>query len=56
VSSAGGSAIYKVQPDGAKAVLFGNLPAPADIGYDVGRALLLIPLLDADQVLAKPMP
>ena len=56
VSSAGGSAIYRVQPNGVKAVLFDNLSAPADIGYDVGRALLLIPLLDANQVLAKPMP
>jgi sugar lactone lactonase YvrE len=56
VSSAGGSAIYRVQPNGSKVVLFDNLSAPADIGYDVGRALLLIPLLDANQVLAKPMP
>ena len=56
VSSGGASAIYRVQPSGAKTVLFSGLPVPADIGYDEERGLVLIPLFDANQVLARPMP
>ena len=44
VSSWEGSAIYKGKPGGTFEVAFGNLKAPADIGFDTKRKRVLVPL------------
>ncbi|MBN1827288.1 MAG: hypothetical protein JW958_13600 [Candidatus Eisenbacteria bacterium] len=55
VSSWEGSAVYMVQPDGGIGVIAGELPAPADIGWDNKRLRLLIPFFRSDRVEARPV-
>lgn len=50
-SSWGDSTVYQVGTDGAVSRIVENVAAPADIGYDVGRSRLLIPLFQDDAVL-----
>jgi len=52
-SSWEGSAVYSFGTDGAVSTLFDSLSAPADIGYDSKRNLVLIPLFKDDKVVAK---
>lgn len=54
VSSWEASAVYRVTPDGVVSTAADDLPAPADIGWDEGRALLLVPLFNADAVVILP--
>jgi predicted small lipoprotein YifL len=56
VSSWGGSAIYAVEADGAVETVAGDLPAPADIGYDPGRGVILVPLFNDNAVVFVPDP
>ncbi|HXF82118.1 MAG TPA: hypothetical protein VNN19_05140 [bacterium] len=54
VSSWAASAVYRVT--GARAeVLVGNMPSPADIGYDSRRNRVLIPLFQQNQVVIQPL-
>jgi hypothetical protein len=55
VSSVGASAILRVDHDGAYAVLLDGLASPADIGYDKSRSLVLIPLIDSNRLVVKPL-
>lgn len=54
VSSWGGSAVYEVGPTAAVRTLAENLPAPADLGYDAVRDLVLVPLFNDDAVVLLP--
>jgi sugar lactone lactonase YvrE len=56
VSSWGASAVYLIDADGQVSVLFGDLPAPADIGYDAQRQYVLIPFFNGNKVEARPLP
>ncbi len=55
VSSWAGSAIYRIEPDGAITTIAGDLPAPADIGWDAGRSLILVPLFNDNAVVLVPV-
>lgn len=50
VTSWGGSAVYAVAVDGSVDIVAENLPAPADLGYDAGRGVVMIPLFNDDAV------
>jgi hypothetical protein len=50
VSSWEGSAVYAISPSGEITTVADNLPAPADIGWDAGRGLLLVPLFNDNAV------
>jgi len=50
VTSWGGSAVYAVLPDGAVGFVAGDLPAPADLGYDRDRDVVMIPLFNDNAV------
>jgi streptogramin lyase len=54
VSSWGGSAVYEVGPTAAVRTLAEGLPAPADLGYDAARDLVLVPLFNDDAVVLLP--
>ncbi|RMG96017.1 MAG: hypothetical protein D6705_12420 [Deltaproteobacteria bacterium] len=50
-------AIYRGPlPEGPFAPILTDLNAPADIGYDASRRLVLVPLFEDDAVLALPLP
>lgn len=49
-----GSAVYSVAADGSIEVLADNLPAPADLGYDAGRDVIMVPLFNDDAVVIIP--
>jgi len=49
-----GSAVYSVAADGSIEVLADNLPAPADLGYDAGRDVIMVPLFNDDAVVITP--
>lgn len=53
VSSWAGRCIYAVAPTGTSEVRFGDLEAPADLGYDAARGRLLIPLFQSDSLLVR---
>jgi hypothetical protein len=55
-SSWQGSAIYRIDPTGQASELFAGLSAPADIGFDTKRGLVLIPHFEDDRVEARPLP
>ncbi len=55
VSSWEGSAVYAVGPGGEVTTVAKDLPAPADIGWDAGRELLLVPLFNDDAVIISPL-
>ena len=46
----GGSAVYAVAVDGSVDIVAENLLAPADLGYDAGRGVVMIPLFNDDAV------
>lgn len=50
VSSWEGEAVYSVNSSGVVSVVAGDLPAPADIGYDQERRRLLTPLFYEDAI------
>ena len=50
VTSWEGSAVYAVLPDGAIEFVEGDLPAPADLGYDAVRDVVMIPLFNDNAV------
>jgi sugar lactone lactonase YvrE len=50
VSSWEGSAIYRVSPDGQVSTAVEGVEAPADIGWDSSRHLLLIPLFNGNRI------
>lgn len=54
VSSWGGGAVYEVGPTAAVRSLAEGLPAPADLGYDAVRDLVLVPLFNDDAVVLLP--
>lgn len=56
VSSWGGGAVYAIDPGGEVETVAGGLPAPADIGYDAGRGVILVPLFNDDAVVFVPLP
>jgi outer membrane protein assembly factor BamB len=56
VSSWTASAIYAIDAGGEASVVFGDLPAPADIGYDARRGYVLIPFFNGNRVEARPLP
>ena len=56
VTSWGGSAVYEVLPDGGVEFVAGDLPGPADLGYDADRGVVMIPLFNDDAVVILPVP
>lgn len=54
VSSWESQAIYRGLPGGPWEVAVDSLESPADIGYDAGRGVLLVPLFLADEVRLIP--
>jgi CubicO group peptidase (beta-lactamase class C family)/sugar lactone lactonase YvrE len=56
VSSWVGSAVYRFDADGQVTELFSGINAPADIGFDTKRQLVLIPHFKDDRVEARPLP
>lgn len=56
VSSWGGGAVYAVDPSGGVELVADGLPAPADIGFDAGRAVMMVPLFSDDAVVIVPVP
>ncbi|MBN1581872.1 MAG: MBL fold metallo-hydrolase [Anaerolineae bacterium] len=56
ISSWGASAVYIVESSGTVSELFGDLSAPADIGFDFERRYVLIPHFNDNQVEALPLP
>ena len=55
ISSWEGNAIYHGPAAGPFEPLVENVPAPADIGFDTKRNLILIPLFNDNQVILQPM-
>ena len=56
VSSWEGGAVYAVDPTGGVERVADSLPAPADIGHDAGRGVILVPLFNDDAVVIVPVP
>jgi acetyl esterase/lipase len=56
VSSWAGSAVYLVDANGLVSELFSDINAPADIGFDTKRNLVLIPHFEDNRVEARPLP
>jgi sugar lactone lactonase YvrE len=56
MSSWGDSCIYEMSPAGAMSCVMSDVEAPADIGADVGRNRVLIPLFNANTVLIRSVP
>ena len=56
VSSWTGSAVYQIDADGQVSELFSDINAPADIGFDTKRNLVLIPHFEDNRVEARPLP
>ncbi|MFC1575904.1 SMP-30/gluconolactonase/LRE family protein [Gemmatimonadota bacterium] len=52
-SSWGDSAVYWVTPDGTVSALLEGVEAPADLGLDVGRNRVLVPLFRDDALLIR---
>lgn len=56
VSSWETSSLYRIAPDGTVTTLAHDLEAPADIGYDARRQLVLVPLFTASRVEVRAVP
>lgn len=56
ISSWGDSCIHEMAPNGELSCIITDVEAPADIGADVGRNRVLIPLFMADTVLIRTVP
>lgn len=48
------SSVYAMAPDRTISLLRADLPAPADIGYDAKRDLILVPLFNDNKVITFP--
>jgi len=55
LSSWGGSAIYEMKNDGTFTVLADSLESPADLGVDLKRNRLLVPLFNKNEVVILPL-
>jgi hypothetical protein len=55
VSSWEGAAVYGGPMDGPFSIVVDSVTAPADIGFDVGRNVVLIPLFQSDAVRIVPV-
>ncbi len=55
ISSWGGSAIYVLNKDNTFSVLMDSLDAPADLGFDTKRNLVLVPLFKQNKVVFLPL-
>jgi len=55
ISSWGGSAIYVLNTDNTFSVLMDSLDAPADLGFDTKRNLVLVPLFKQNKVVFLPL-
>ena len=56
MSSWGDSCIYEMSSGGAMTCIIADVEAPADIGADLGRNRVLIPLFNANTVLIRTVP
>jgi sugar lactone lactonase YvrE len=56
VSSWSASAVLRVEPDGTATPVVEGVEGPADIGFDAGRRLVLIPQLRSNRVQIVPLP
>jgi streptogramin lyase len=56
ISSWGGSAVFRLAPDGQASVVVPNVPSPADIGYDSRRNRVLIPIFTRNRLVIQPLP
>ena len=55
-SSWGDQGVFHVGADGTQSVVVDNVEAPADIGYDVARNRVLVPLFMANEVWIVDLP
>lgn len=55
ISSWEGQTVYAVDSEGVAEALITDVPSPADIGYDVKRNLVLIPLFNESAVAVVPV-
>ncbi len=55
VSSWGAAAVFRVERDGTVSTVVGNVPSPADIGYDSRRQRVLIPLFTENRIVIHPL-
>ena len=56
ISSWGASCIYEMAPNGEMNCIITDVEAPADIGADIGRNRVMIPLFNANTVLIRTVP
>lgn len=55
VSDWGASCVHHVDSEGQATCMIGDVESPADIGVDVGRNRVLIPLFNANEVWIRPI-
>jgi hypothetical protein len=53
VSSWGDSAVYRVEADGGLHPILEDVESPADIGFDLARGRVLVPLFGSDVVIIQ---
>ncbi|HSG64781.1 MAG TPA: hypothetical protein VLD39_07265 [Gammaproteobacteria bacterium] len=56
MSSWGDSCIYEMSADGTMTCIIPDVAAPADIGVDLGRSRVLVPLFNANAVMIRSVP
>lgn len=56
VSSWESGSVYAVSPGTDISLIAGDLPSPADIGYDSKRRRVLVPLFNSDSIVLVPLP
>ena len=49
------SCVHRVMADGSASCMIADIPAPADIGVDAGRNVVMIPLFNANEVWIRPI-
>ena len=54
VTSWAGESVYSVDPAGNITTFADELPSPADLGYDAGRDVIMVPLFNDDAVVVMP--
>lgn len=55
ISSWGASAVFQLDRDGSVKTVVGNVPSPADIGYDSTRDRVLIPIFTENRLVIQPL-
>jgi hypothetical protein len=55
MSSWGDRCVYRIGADGHVTKVLEDVEAPADLGFDVGRNRVLVPLFNANQVIIQPL-